>query len=158
MKPRKIYPIRIGRCGKYKYFSTSGHDTGVTIFIKKRLLGFLWWVFVKDMNGCPITYNKFDAASAFMNGDIKYNDMLSYSYSIISGEKQIKTTVRPMTDEIAWNDISKRIETKTGEIPELDCVKKAWEFDGRRYIHVATEYALLWHYIFKSNGKKLWQN
>lgn len=149
---RKLYPIEIGRCGKYRYKKTSGHDTGVTIYIQKRFLGFLWWIFVKDKDGCPIAYNHLYIAKAFMNGIIKYYDMLHYRYD------NFETSVVPMTDELAYEEISKRIERVTGDKPELECAKKAWELDGKQYIHVAQEYASLWFYIFKNNGKKLWMS
>jgi len=153
---RKIYPIEIGRCGKYKYKKTSGHDTGVTIYIQKRFLGFLWWIFVKDRDGCPISYNHFYVAKAFMDGKIKYYDMLHYVHSWI--ENQPKTYVIPMTDELAWEEISNRVERESGEKLELECSKKAWELDGKQYIHVAQKYASLWQHIFKLNGKKLWMS
>lgn len=150
---RVLYPPQIGRCGRYKYIRTSGYCGPVVIFVKKRFLGFLWWVFVKDMNGSPITYNKLYDAKAFMNGIIKYYDQAHHEY-IDFGNDAI---VKPMTDELAWEQISKAVERKLGVKPRLEFVKRAWELDRKRYIHVAAQYAELWEYIeikkAEQNGK-----
>ena len=151
---RKLYSIEIGRCGKYKYKKTSGYEGGVVIFIKKRLFGFLWWVFVKDVNGCPIIYNHFNLAQAFMEDKIGYYDQVSQFHYLENGN--VIKDIRPRTDEVACHEIIERIKDKTGEVIEQACAQKAWEFDGRQFIHVAVDYAMLWHQIFKANGKKLW--
>lgn len=154
---RPTYPIKTGKINRYKYISTSGHDSGVTIFIKKRLFGFLWWVFVKDRNNCPITYNHFYAAEAFMQGRIKYYDMLHQICDWSDGGYPAKITVVPMTDELACEKINDYVERSMGERAELACVQKAWELDRKRYCHVAADYAILWHQIYKELGKKSWE-
>lgn len=151
---RKFYPTTYKYINGYKSCHTSGHDSGVIIFIKKRLFGFLWWVYVKDRDGNPITYNHSYNAEAFMQGKIRYYDHIKHEYRTdsVPGVR----SVRKMTDEDAWEDICDRVEAKCGSRPDIECARRAWEFDGKNYIHLATIYASLWHSIYKQNGKKLW--
>jgi len=131
------------------------HDAGVVIFIKKRLFGFLWWVHVKDMFGNPITYNNSYNAQAFMEGKIGYYDHIKYEYRTDGIKAGVKSVSR-MTDEDAWEKICDAVEDKYGTRPDIECAKRAWEFDGKNYVHVAVIYASLWHSIHEQGGKKLW--
>ena len=148
---RRLY-FKTYRVGRYKAIRTSGHDSGITIYVKKRFLGFLWWIFIKDANGCPVCYNHDYNAEAFMKGVIKYDDMLHY---IHKGEG--KRDVRPMTDEDAWVRISEKVEEIVGDAPEIECVQRAWEFDGKQYCLEAAKYAALWHRIYKERGTRIWE-
>lgn len=152
----KKYSIEYSFVNGYKSFRTSGHDSGITIFIKKRLFGFLWWVLVKDEDGLPVTYNHDYNAEAFMNGVIQYRDQIHREYKI-ENNQTITTSVRPMTDEDAYERISNYVEKSTGERPDVACVKRAWEFDGKEYCLEAAKYASLWHQIYMSGGKKIWE-
>lgn len=149
---RKIYPTTYDYVNGYKSCSTSGHDSGIVIFIKKRFLGFLWWVYVKNRFGEPITYNHSYNAKAFMEGKIGYYDHIKYEHT----KYGVDPIVSRKTREDAWEEISKSVEITHGTKPDIECVKKSWEFDGENYVHVAKEYASLWHSIYEQNGTKLW--
>jgi len=149
---RKIYPVKYKYLNGYKACYTSGHDSGVVIFIKKRLFGLLWWVLVKDRFGNPITYNHDYNAKAFMEGKIGYYDHIKYIHGRYEGDP----VVTRKTEEDVWEEISHRVENNVGSKPDIECVKRAWEFDGKNYVYSATEYATMWHNIYKQGGKKLW--
>ncbi len=151
---RKIYPTTYSYINGYKACKTSGHDSGVVIFIKKRLFGFLWWVFVRDKDGNPITYNHSYNAEAFMNEKFGYYDHIKYE-SRTDGVAGVKS-VSKMTEEDALKTICDRVEDKYGTRPDIECARRAWEFDGKNYIHLAVIYASLWHSIYEQGGKKIW--
>lgn len=151
---KRIIDLTKGRVKNYKYFNTSQFDGAVTIYIKKRLFGCLWWIFVKDSTGMPVSFNKMPDAEAFMNGIIKYEDVVHHEYSFENGKQHTK--VQPMTDNVAANEICKRIYSRTGETVPFDCAKGAWILSGRQYIHLAQDYAELWNEIYKFKEKKSW--
>lgn len=148
------YKTTFGRVGRYKFVKTSQFCGAVNIYVKKRLFGFLWWVFVKDFAGSPICFNKMYHAEAFMSGKIKYDDNVDIEYKWI-GDKRLDI-VHVLTDERAKDRIVQRIFDKTGEVIDPDIAKAAWILDGKQYIHRAVDYAELWYTIYKFNGKKLW--
>jgi hypothetical protein len=149
------YKYTEGRIGRYKYTRTSTFDGLVAIYIKKRFLGFLWFVFVKDRFGSPICFNKQNHAESFMRGEIKYEERIDSEYKLV-GENMIET-VFPMTDERAINKICNIIYDKTGETVPYNCAKEAWNLEGRQYTHRAADIAELWNQIYKFNGKKPWE-
>lgn len=151
---KKYYSSESGKVKKYKYSKTSDFDGGVTIFIRKRLFGFLWWILIRDTNRNPISFNHINHAQAFMNGTIKYDYVIDSEHKFV-GNETIEI-VHAMTDERAKNKIIKSIQEETGETIDPDCARAAWQLDGKLYIYRAINYAKLWNYIYKSNGKKLW--
>ncbi len=155
MISKRKYSCTEGHIGRYRYSRTSNFDGAVTIYIKKRFLGFLWFVFIKDRFGSPICFNKQNQAESFMRGEIKYEERIDSEYKLVD-EKMIET-VFPMTDERAANKICNIIYDKTGETVPYNCAKEAWSLEGRQYIHRAVDVAELWNQIYKSNGKKSWE-
>jgi hypothetical protein len=149
------YSATFGRVGRYKFVRTSDFDGAISIFIYKRLFGFLWWVFVKDKFNLPICFNKMYHAEAFMNDKIKYDDRVDEEYKWV-GDICL-TTVHVLTDEKAKDRIVQKIFDKSGEVIDPDIAKAAWILDGKQYIHRAVDYADLWNTIYKFNGKKLWK-
>lgn len=152
----KKHSSTTGKLNGYKFIKTANFEGGVTIFIKKRLFGFLWWIFVKDLHGNPITFNKIAQAKALMSGIIKYDHVIDIEYTLPDGSYVSEGIIYPMTDERAANRICKNIHNSTGETVPFDCAKAAWILDGRQYVHRAVDYAKLWNTIYKFNGKKLW--
>ena len=152
---RKVYNATFGNICQYRYINTSNADGATIIYIKKRLFGFLWWIFVKDINGCPISYNKMYDAIAFMESRIGYYDHLHHTYNYDVND-QLVTSVHIMTDDVACAELTKKYKEKYGEEPEPDCVLQAWIFDNREFIHIALKYLELWMDIYKCNNKKLW--
>ena len=156
MTGERKYSYQEGRIGKYKYIRTSNFDGAITIYIKKRLFGFLWWAFMKDKFGSPMCFNRQNQAEAFMKGILKYEYRCISEYAFV-GDKTIET-VYLLTDERAKDKIVQIIFDRTGEVIDPDCAMAAWVLDGKKYIHRAIDYAQLWNYIYKSNGNKLWNN
>ena len=152
---RKKYIPKIFKLKRYKAIKTANYNGGVTIFIKKRFLGFLWWIYKKDIFGNPITFNKEYEAKAFMNGIINYYEQLHsdrFDYKTWEGIEP-----RKKTHQDAYDQISLRIEQESGQKPELDCVIKSFDIEGGHYIHSATGIASTLHYIYLNTGKKLWE-
>lgn len=155
---RTIYPVIKKRIGKFKTYSSSGFEGGVSIFVKKRLLGFLWWVFVKEINGIPVTFNHKESATAFCEGVIGYYDNTVVIYD---SKKQhvgvdIKKIVRRMSDLDAAKSICDSIGVPHSE-DNIDCAARAWKYEGKKHTHKAVVFAKLWLQIFSNNGKKLWK-
>jgi hypothetical protein len=155
MSERK-YSYTEGRLNKYKYHRTSNFDGAVAIFIKKRFLGFLWWVFVKDKFGSPINFNKQAHAEAFMEGVISYENRIDSEYKWV--DNKMIEIVHVLTDKRAIDKIVQKIFEQTGEVIDSDCARAAWILDGKQYVHRAIDFAKLWNNIYKFNGKKLWEN
>lgn len=151
---KRQYHFKSGRFKSYKYIETSGFESGITIYIKKRFIGFLWWTLVKDINGAPVCFNKISHAKEFMSGNVGYGDIIDYEFEYIEGKAVER--LYSMTDERAKNKIVNTILKETGEEIDPDCAVAAWELEGKRYLHRAINFAKLWNYIYKINGKKLW--
>ena len=154
---RVIYTPTHYRVNKLKAIKTSNYGGGVNIFVKKRFLGFLWWVFVRDKFGNPIHFNKGYEANTFMRGIIKYDEkLLRVNDGLGSLKKQDDMDCVIERNEDVYFDLSRRFNLKHGELPEIDCVKRAWHLIGVYYEHEAMPIIELWHDIYKQTGKKIW--
>jgi hypothetical protein len=154
---RKIYIPTSYRVGKYKGVKTSDFGGGVSIFVKKRFLGFLWWIFVKDEFGNPVHFNKKYEANTFMRGVIKYDeDLLRVNLDMGKLKKNDDMDCVVKTHGDAYFNLTRTFYLKHGEYPEIECVKRAWHFMGGFYEYQALSVIELWHSIYKQTGKKIW--